>query len=84
MLESHHTVEHCEGPWMSSCRNSVVEKWWLEQGALGLIHSNCQLAFHFSLIANIISVFFFLALVHAADSTADVAMVFKDHGRICD
>ena len=41
-------------------------------------------AFHFSLTANIISVLFFLALVHAADSTADVAMVFKDHGRICD
>ena len=39
-------VQDCEGWWFSSCCSSVAKHWWIKQGVLGLIPSDCQ-PFHF-------------------------------------
>ena len=35
-------IEDCEGWWLSSCRSSVAEHWWLKPSAPSLIPGDCQ------------------------------------------
>ena len=52
-VPSEHAVEDCEGWWLSDCRGSMAEHWWLKQEVyvLGSTPSDILLTLSFSLFS---------------------------------